>query len=403
MAAGNLPKIKYLSFSGCRNSITGKLGLLFKKTWPSLSHLNVADCHLNEEDVKVICAAAQDAQKIRLPGLTKLVLSPNDLEISSATKLFERPWEKLLSLQLMIRYFSKSEECAGYQAFLVGLKQGIFPNLAELGTTQWSSDIFEQLKSLRSISIGVTKSTSSVNVQHLLEKCQLSQLVHIDLAYSSLCSSLPYLVCQRFPSLESLVLARTGLRDLRCLGQANAQDRFPSLRHLDVSKNDCPLEGLFDYESEWKRLQVLHVGVQGSFWNQSCCLSVASMIEKKCLTKVKQLHVWFQEHNVYELGRCSMCWSFPKETLKRDWEREMYRRLKKQERKMLSLYQYPPLLSPKEVLGPVAKHAGMMRSSSCLEAVYFYSDVQFDTGGEGEKRQIRADGLRLYFVEANFY
>ena len=385
VAAKKMPEVKYLSFSGCRDCINGKLGQLFKKAWPSLTHLNVEDCRLNEEDTKVICAAAQNAQKNRLPGLTSLVLSPSDLEIRSEVKLFERPWDKLLSLQLMITYPLDTEECAGYQAFLGGLKQGIFPNLVELGTTQWSADIFEQSKSLRNVSFGITKTTRKVDVLPLLKKCPLSKLVHINLAYSSLSSNLPYLVCQRFPSQESLVLAHTGLRDIRCLSQANAQDRFPHLRHLDVSKNDCFVGGLFEYESNWKRLEVLHVGDQRYFWDQSCS-SVAKMIEKKCLTKLKELHVWFQDYDVLrQEEQCAECRGFPAYALKNQWERQMYCQLKVHERNMLSLKPDPPLLSSKEVLGPVAKYAHMMRSSSSLGAVYFYSNTWYDTEAEVEK------------------
>ena len=283
-----LPKVKYLTFYSCRDSIKGKLGMLFKKPWLTLTHFNVGDCCLYEEDTKIICAAAQNAQKNNLPELRSLILTPNYLEISNDIRLFEGPWEKLSSLILMTAFLRSSEEGVGYKSFLGALKQGIFPNLVELGTSQWSADIFGQLNSLRNISFGVTKSnfqTARVDVQHLVEKCPLSNLVNIDLSYSSLSSNLPYLVCQRFPKLDSLVLAHSGLYNLHCLGEANAQDRFPSLQCLDVSKNFCSSDSLFRIETDWKQLEVVHVGIDHG-WALSC-QSIASMIEKKHLKRLK--------------------------------------------------------------------------------------------------------------------
>ena len=128
-----LPKVKYLTFYSCRDSIKGKLGMLFKKPWPTLTHLNVGDCCLNEEDTKIICAAAQNAQKNNLPELRSLILMPNYLEISNDIRLFERPWEKLSSLILMTAFLPSSEEGVGYKSFLGALKQGIFPNLVNWG------------------------------------------------------------------------------------------------------------------------------------------------------------------------------------------------------------------------------------------------------------------------------
>ena len=131
-----LPKVKYLTFYSCRDNIKGKLGMLFKKPWLTLTHLNVGDCCLNEEDTKIICAAAQNGQKNNLPELRSLILTPNYLEISNDIRLFERPWEKLSSLILMTAFLPSSEEGVRYKSFLGALKQGIFPNLVELGTSQ---------------------------------------------------------------------------------------------------------------------------------------------------------------------------------------------------------------------------------------------------------------------------
>ena len=405
VAAENLPNLKYLSFSGCRDSICGRLGTLFKTNWPSLNRLNVADCCLNEEDIKVICAAAQDEQEIHLPGLTSLVLSPSILEISSEVKFLERPWDKLLSLQLMKTHVSETQANAPYQAFLAGLKQGIFPNLVELGTTHWSSDIFAQIKSLRKVSLGITKSTfqaGSLTVQRLLVKYPLSKMVHIDLTYGSLSSSLPYLVCQRFPKVESLVLAHTELSDLRYLSQANAQDRFPSLRYLDVSKNFCFLDSLFAYDSEWKQLQVLHVGMKPGHWDLSC-QSIANVIHKKCLQQLKHLHIWFKE-NDYPIShmRCTKCRSLPENIVEITFEREMYHRVKEHERDILLINPNLPVSSHKRVLDPVARYIDTMKSSSCLEAVHFYSRLMDPSEAEAEKRQIRGDGVALYFAETNY-
>ena len=211
-------------------------------------------------------------------------------------------------------------------------------------------------------------------------------------------SNLPYLVCQRFPKLKSLVLAHSGLYNLHCLGQANAQGRFPSLQYLDVSKNFCSSDSLFRFETDWKQLEVVHVGVDHG-WALSC-QSIASMIEKKHLKRLKQLHVWFKEDTLLEAKRCPKCWSsYPELVLKRRWERELCRKVKEHEQRLLSLKPNPPFMSHKQVLDPVVTNLDKLMSSSCLQAVYFYSDPMYPTEAEAEKRQIRGRVLELHFVE----
>ena len=176
----HLPKLAHLSFSGCEKSLKVKMQYLFEKPWPTLTHLDVSGCFLDEEDVRIICAAAENNLKQNsLPKLSSLAISPKYIEVDEKCEFLKKPWNELKSLEISGAelYFARSMheqpiQYYAYTVFMNALSQDRFPNLEQLGTSEYFMKQFKHLKYLKSLKLNKGRSRYDVM---LLDVKQLSE------------------------------------------------------------------------------------------------------------------------------------------------------------------------------------------------------------------------------------
>ena len=250
-AAANekLPNISCLSFSGCTTGIKGKLGLLFRKPWPTLTHLDVTKCDLDEQDIEVIFAVTNETLENYLPKLETLAISPHKFKVNRRLEIFMRPWTTLKSLKIfkVEGSFHRTENPSGI-SFYASLKKGMLPNLTEIGLSDSSPNLLKRLPQLCSVIINggleVNRFSHLLDVEELTSALQVEKLRHLDLSNNRIESNLPHLVCHSFPSLESLILSNCYLSyvDARSLAQANGGGKFPKAQTLRYIQELLPYE-----------------------------------------------------------------------------------------------------------------------------------------------------------------
>ena len=255
---GRLPRLSHLGFIKCEG-IKGKLPVLFRSTWPKLTHLNLCKTLIDEIDVRSLL----DSNVTLLPKLTSCTFS-----ISKA----EEP-DQVLQPQLKHKcppltslvVFVDDPTGNSYSELTEALGRGKFPNLAHLGVSVSQSEAnsntsdlgvgsslpnvveinpnslnLEKLTSLESLVL--REIITSVNhTETIVRKLYQLTLSKLDLSHSlGLTGNLSVLLHHSFPSLNSLVLSDCGLisQDLCSLDRARLKGRLPQLRHLDISKNN---------------------------------------------------------------------------------------------------------------------------------------------------------------------
>ena len=397
--AHHLPKLCHLSFSGCESSPKGKMQYLFEKPWPTLTHLDVTRCVLDEQDVQIICAGADSSRQNFLPQLLSLAISPKYLDVGEKFEFLKRPWNELKSLEILgtekynPRTFNRQpKEYLAHTLFMNALSQGIFPNLEQIGTSEFFPKQFEQLTSLQSLILSKGRPTNDeklLDVKQLSEEFPVSKLQHIDLSHSQLSSNLAHLVCHKFPCLKSLILRSCGLPTDSgdSLAQANASGKIPQLKQLDLTGNSCSSTDLFEINSPWNELQSLRTSEDLWLW-PATFQKVATMIESGYFPKLEELHV--KDHLSYEDdSKCPTC-GLPPENVFR-------RRIKDQCMRLQSTWSYVTLI---HLLTPIVENLSRLRSSS-FEAIYFYShniySLELDSA-QAEKQEIRSKNITIDFI-----
>ena len=126
-ASEKLPNVSCLSFSGCTTGIKGKLHLLFRKPWPTLTHLDVTKCDIDEQDIEVIFAVTNETRENSLPKLEMLAISPEKFKVNRPLEIFMRPGTslKLLKIFKVEGGFHRTENPSGI-SFYASLKKECF-------------------------------------------------------------------------------------------------------------------------------------------------------------------------------------------------------------------------------------------------------------------------------------
>ena len=395
-----LPKLSHLGFSGCGSSLEGKMQYLFEKPWPMLTHLDVTKCILDEQDVRIICAAADDSMQNLLPKLASLAISPKYLDVDEKLKFLKKPWHDLKSLEMLgrVKDYPRSkpeetQEYPAYTAFINGLSDGMFPNLERLGTSECFPKQLKELKSLRSLILnkGRTKFDEKLlDVKQLSEEFPVFKLEQIELSHSRLLSNLAHLVSHRFPHLESLSQRSCGLPSDsgESLAQANASGRLQKLKQLDLRGNACTSVDLFVIKCPWKELQILRTSENFQSWPKTC-QKIAEMIKSGHLPKLVEIHVQeYEDYNdEYECPTCGL----PPEHVLRDRVRRVY----------VSSRNTRPQVTPKVLLGSIVENLPRLKPS-LFEAIYFYSGHFFSYNCEdieAGKQEIRSKNIMIDFIK----
>ena len=398
----HLPELYHLSLSGCESSLKGQMQHLFATSWPSLTHLDVAKCVLNEQDIGIICAAADDnLGQNSLPNLSSLAISPKYIEVNEKFEFLKKPWNELKSLELargepssMLR--QQKLEYQAYAIFMNALSQGMFPKLEQLAAAECLPKQFEELKYLKSLKLSNGRSRYDrilLDVKQLSEEFPVFNLEQIDLSDSQLSSNLAHLFCQTFPRLESLILRSCGLPpdSGSSLAQANAYGRFPKLKQLDLSGNSCTSTNLFEINSTWKELQILRTSENFGNWAETF-QKIAKMVHSGYLPKLEELHA--NEYEQYlDDSECPRC-RLPSEAVLR-------KRIEEECRYRYTSVQYTRYnVTLKDLLVPIVNNLPMLKSSS-FEAIYFYSQHLFVLnlkGAQAEKQEIRSKNITIHFI-----
>ena len=340
---GNLPVLTHLSFAHCRPAFTfvGRLPILFRCKWPSLTHLNLNNCQLNVKDLQTISACLADHDKGLLPKLTSLVLYFGDIldKLSAGNIMYDEEsrlyvkWDRNVDLlplsntftvplpgitKLSVHEVSKEE----YNQLVELLNNGLCPNLIELSILMWKyvdlhtnvqipvhKLMIKRVPYITFQAYGFTERLQSVNVstlnnlilhravrteEHLIALTRstcMTNLHKLDISKRpGLTGNLSELLRHSFPTLNSLILSDCGLnsQDLCSLTQANVEGRIPLLKHLDISVNSYlqgRLNQLFTNGCKWQKLVNLNVAC--------CCTRSFEYLQLKvksgCLEPLQEL------------------------------------------------------------------------------------------------------------------
>ena len=252
--SGWLPQLSHLSFIECGSTLKGKLGTLFKSQWSQLMKLVISRCEMDLSDVNVL-------SKDFLPKLTAMTLF---LGAISQTTQDENTNRRLTIVKLHEKFKQES------------IKKLFFPTLTRIGLQEIDIKMFREVikilstpnkltltelslsialndteqKVLASLTpLNFTSLTSLTLVRFIrshgqtdfLTRCPvLFQLEKLDLSESSgLTGEVCNLLAHSFSKLNTLTLSNCKLiaDDLCSLAKANAENRLPELRKLDISHN----------------------------------------------------------------------------------------------------------------------------------------------------------------------
>ena len=100
----HLPTLSGLSFKSCGVSLKGKLRMLFKSTWPMLTHLRIEQCLLDNCDIHLFSQPKRNKHCL-LPNLTTVTIDlfgPVDCILldGSLIAILKTSWQALKNLAL---------------------------------------------------------------------------------------------------------------------------------------------------------------------------------------------------------------------------------------------------------------------------------------------------------------
>ena len=190
--------------------------------------------------------------------------------------------------------------------------------------------------------------------------------------------------------MESLILSSCGLSfdSGNSLAQANAFDRFPKLRYLDLSGNSCSSTELFEINSTWKELQILRTSEDFGSWAK-CFQKIAAMVHSGYLPKLEELHA-IKYQQCQDDWECPRCGQLSEVVLRKRIEEECR-------------YRYTGVqhtgcnVTLKDLVVPIVDNLPMIKSSS-FETIYFYSRNFFPfklEGAQVEKQEIRSKNITI--------
>ena len=214
----------------------------------------MSGCQLDHTDFRVIFAATNHSLENKLPSLTSLAFSPDDVDVSEdiIIQLLVDPWENLNALS--VSHISKANS-----VFEKLTDRNICPNLKVLKVSDIQTEV-SLPGGLHSLSFNLHNKTSKFKMQVLSKNVNRQALFHLDLSFSQIKDSLIYLVRHKLPSLERLILhrCRLNLQDFQHLAQADEANRLPKLKHLDIAFNDYFHLGWL-LKSKWQGMECLEV------------------------------------------------------------------------------------------------------------------------------------------------
>ena len=291
---GLLPSLSILTFARCRFSLTGKLSKLFKSAWPTLTRFCLNDCILSKDDIETLTHCLSALERKKIPQLTEMVLCVVDIErkntlTPSLRTMFQKAFK---NIKVFIMHYACHED---FQNITAAANQGKLPNLKHLvvsleknpmkapaNTNSLWSYISSSFSTLRNFIFGknvqsefnfpsltsltmLRFSFSTSQLDAIAKSSHQSQVNHFDVSGSSgISGNLSLLLNYSLDSLNDLLLSNCGLDgdDLRNLAQANAEDKLPQLKFLDVSDNPKTvgkLHCLFSYGQKWEKLLILNI------------------------------------------------------------------------------------------------------------------------------------------------
>ena len=272
VTTGNLPNVTHLSLNGSKDTVKGKLHLLFPCKWEKLVHFDLIRCNLDRNDVEIVCAETMGSSNVFLPALTSLSVS--DLGMTGSVDQFCKQWLGLTSLEIQDVHGKES-------MFSNALKKKMFPNLETLKMSVYGMVQVDDLipSNLKCLTIVRSKSeVSDLNLQNLRERISTERLRYLNLSYTVLADSLCYVLCRTLPVLETLFLrgCKLNAADLTVLAQANSENSLPKLKHLDIAFNPINyLRYLSEYDSKWSGL----VSLTTDWMRFDSAISVNSLAE----------------------------------------------------------------------------------------------------------------------------
>ena len=265
-----LPSLSSLSFERCGEGLKGNLSVLFEHKWPTLAHLNLRGCRLDENDLMIFPSDV-------LPKLSLLALSLGE-KLTSKPHIWDLKAVRFLKFQTITKLWLDDIKNEEYLTVATQLNKGTLPNLNDLGISMVNVRHYQTQKELNEMpppSLNLA-SLADLTLQRFVrspkhlncEPTTYLTLQKLDISHSSgMTGNLSRLLSKEFSSLNNLILSDCGLnaQDLLSLAQAKNKGRLPQLKHLDISQNlDLvgKLESLFQHGEQWHQLLTLNTQQQ---------------------------------------------------------------------------------------------------------------------------------------------
>ena len=223
---GYLPSLQEVNLSFNR-TLSGQLALLLNHTWPALQVLYLQYCNLTVEDIR---ALGEANRKGYLPSIHEVDLSENKALSGQLALLFTHTWPVLQKLNLQYCYPTVED----IRALVEANRKGYLPFLQMLDLTgNLDTTVIPDLTGI----LGLTGNNKALSYKALF--------------------TLPWPVLQKL----KLKACNLTVEDIRALGEANRKGYLPSVHALDMSDN-TRLYGQLTLllTHTWPVLQELHLG-----------------------------------------------------------------------------------------------------------------------------------------------
>ena len=389
---GKMPNLSHLSFADGGNKLQNKIPLLFETQWPTLTHLDLTGCELDNIDIQIVLGATNPKQENLLPKLCSLAILPDYLTKGDEGNLLKQPWTSLTSLKMVEKiddsgypmFSSNTKENVKLPSFIEVINNGILPNLTNLRLERlWFKKTSLNLSSFASV--GHPNVHENMDLEVLASLPFTTRLFHLDLSYSGIAGDLLHLLCNKFELLESLIPRGCGLmdEDMQTIAQANILGYVPKLQHLDISYNAMnSFKFISDFDSKWEQLKSLEVD-----WTyvhtRTIFPDLVSMFESGCLSSLLTVSLHTADRYLHPMER-ETCWKCKMRTLNTEYP----------------VFQKMPH-NQREMLKPIADSLDKVDFPS-LKKIYIYVPCYLKDNASADRQRIRSKGVSVYFLATGY-
>ena len=381
-----MPNLSHLSFADGGNKLQNKIPLLFETQWPTLTHLDLTGCELDNSDIQIVLGATNPKQENLLPKLCSLAILPDYFTKGDEGNLLKQPWTSLTALAMVEKIefsghpsiMSKHVDNVKLPSFTEAINNGILPNLTDLRLAKFEFKI-TSLNLSSFASVGHPNAHGNMDLEVLASLPFTTRLFHLDLSYNGIADYLLYLLCDTFELLESLSLRGCGLtdQDMRNIAEANSRGYLPKLHHLDISYNNkASFKFISDFDNKWEQLKSLEVDWD-KVYRKRIVPDLISMFQSGCFGSLQEVSFHIANRNIIPMER-ELCWKCKAKNLQRE-------------------YQYKEMPGDqREILKPIADGLDQVQIP-LLKTISIYVPSYLTDNATIDRQRIRSKGVSVYF------